>query len=329
MSAGRRAGGARGFDRLEQLAAAHPVRVGRYDLAVLAVRGVRRAIEVRVTGLAAEMTYYALISLLPLTTALGAALGFMERLLGADRVARIESAIVRGLGTVFEEQLTDDVLAPLVGSLLREERTGVALGSVAVAVWLASRMFRAAIRALDDAYRVPERRGLLALWGMGLGMSLGAVVTVAVVLAMIVVGPLLGGGRRLAEWLGQGQAWDVTWAVLRWPVVAVVSVAFLGLLYHFGPNVRTTWRQCLPGAVVGTLGLVVVAIGFRSYLAWAGSGAPDVGAAGQAVRVAAQVIGMVLASVLWVWLSSIVVLTGGVVNAELQRMRGERAVPAA
>src|SRR5690606_28147660 len=47
---------------------------------LVTVRAWRRAIDVRVTGLAAEMTYYGLISLVPLLTALGASLGFLERL---------------------------------------------------------------------------------------------------------------------------------------------------------------------------------------------------------------------------------------------------------
>ncbi|MBO1751814.1 YihY/virulence factor BrkB family protein [Actinotalea sp. BY-33] len=326
LRAGPRGSGV--LDRLEALAVRHPVTVRRDNLALVAVRGVRRSIEVRVTGLAAEMTYYAIISLLPLLTALGAALGFLERVLGDEQVTEIEDGLVDGLARVFDQQVTTDVLAPLVRSLLREERTGVAVTSIVVALWLASRMFRAAIRALDDAYRVPERRGLLGQWGLGLGMSLGAVVTLVSLLGMLVVGPLLGGGQRLAEWFGWGDVFTGVWAVLRWPAIGLVCIAFLTLLYRWGPNVVTTWRRCLPGAVVGMLGLVGVAVAFQVYLDVAGPGAPDVGQADAAVRVAAQVIGAALAGILWLWLSAIVILVGGVVNAELQAQRDEPALPA-
>lgn len=311
--------------RLEDLAVRRPVGPGWLNLFLLAVRAARRFSEVRVTGLAAEMTYYALISLLPLITALGAALGFLQRFAGQEQVRQIETAFVSVLARVFDEELAGDILTPMVEGLLRQERAGLAFGSLAVALWLAGRMFRAAIRALDDAYVVSERRGLLALWGLGAGLSLIAVLTVLAVLAMVVIGPLLGGGQRLAEWMGLGQAFEVLWALARWPVVAAICVMFLLILYRHGPNVRNTWWDCLPGAVFGTVALVGVAIGFQVYLSVAGPTVPEVAEGGEAVAIAGRMLGAVLAGVLWVWLSSIVVLTGGVLNAEVRRLRRDAA----
>jgi membrane protein len=318
-----RAGGTTMFDRLEGLAVRRPARVGRYNVSLVAARGSRRIGDVRVTGLAAEMTYYALISLIPLVTALGAALGFLQRFVGEQRVTEIEDGLVEALGRVFDQELTDDVLAPIVQGLLREERAGVALGGVVVALWLAARMFRAAIRALDDAYAVPERRSVLSQFALGLGLSVLAVLTLVMLLSMVVIGPLLGGGRAVADALGLGDVFAVVWAVARWPAVAAAAIGFLALVYRHGPNVETTYRHCLPGAVFGAVGLVVVAVGFQVYLSLAGPAAPQVEGDGEAVVAAAQTIGAVMAGVLWLWLSSIVILVGGVVNAELQRQREE------
>ncbi|KGM13481.1 YihY/virulence factor BrkB family protein [Cellulomonas bogoriensis] len=312
------------FEGAERLAARWPVVVAGYSLTGVVVQCWRRFVEVRVTGLAAEMTYFAMISVLPLVTALGAALGFLERVVGREDVDRIEQTVVDWLAGVFDQQLTADVLAPLVRGLLRDERAGVAVGSVAIALFLASRMFRAAIRALDDAYMVPERRTLVAQWTLGLGLALGAVITLVVLLTMLVIGPLLGGGQWLAEAAGQEEAYETAWATARWPLVAVVSALFLLVLYRYGPNARNTWWGCVPGALLGTAALVLVAFGFGYYLDVAGPAAPAVGDAGEAVGVAAQTIGAVLAAVLWLWLSSIVILTGGVLNAELGRSRRAR-----
>ncbi|TNC17058.1 YihY/virulence factor BrkB family protein [Georgenia sp. 311] len=299
---------------------------GRGDVVSVAVRAARRAADVRVTGLAAEMTYYAIISLVPLLTALGAGLGFLERFAGPAVVARLEDSLVGAVSTVFAEQVATDVLAPLIEGLLREERTGVAVGGLLLALWLASRMFRAAIRALDDAYRVPERRTLLAQYALGIALALGAVLTLLLLLALVVVGPLLGDGRELADRLGLGVMFEVAWSVARWPVLAAVTTAYLVVLYRYGPNVSTTWTRCLPGAVAGTVGVVVVAVGFAGYLALAGPSPPGAqGGQDDAVTAAAQTIGLVLAGVVWLWSSSIVVLAGGVLNAELARAREGRA----
>jgi membrane protein len=122
-----------------------------------------------------------------------------------------------------------------------------------------------------------------------------------------------------------GRAFEVAWAVGRWPVVFGLAAAFLAWIYRTGPNVKNTWRECLPGALLGTTGMVLVAAGFRAYLELAGPQAPAVGDADVVVRIAAQTIGAILATVLLVWLTSIAVLTGGVLNAELDRSRDAAA----
>lgn len=318
------------FDRAETWALDRPFSIRGVHVPALAIRSWKRAIDVRITGLAAEMTYYGLISLAPLLTALGASLGFLERILGEDQIAEIEATLVDGLAGVFAEQVAEDVLAPLIQGLLREERAGVAIGSILVALWLASRMFRATIRALDDAHTVVDRRGFVAQWTLGLALALGAVVTLVALLVIIVVGPLLGDGQEIADRFGLGAVFDVVWTTLRWPVVAVLSGAYLTILYRYGPNIDTTWRRCLMGAVVGTLGLVVVSVGFGIYLRLAVPTGLEVGEVeGAAVVAAAQAIGLVLVGVLWLWLSSIVIIAGGVLNAELERERSGGRLPEA
>lgn len=310
------------LQRVEDFTEVHALSVGWLNVPLLVVRCARRISHVRVTGLAAEMTYYALISILPLVTAFGAALGSLERFVGQDRVDQIQSTVVDQVVRVFDHQIGADVLAPLVEGLLGQERTGVAIGGTVVALWLASRMFRAAIRALDDAYTVEERRSFVQQVMLGLALALGAVLTLVVLLSMLVIGPLLGGGEEIADLFGLGSVFTSAWELLRWPAVVLLAVGFLALLYRYGPNVSTTWQRCLPGAVGGTIGLLVVALGFQVYLGAAGSSVPGEDAATQTVAIAAQTIGAILAAVLWLWVSSIVILAGGVLNAEVQRMRG-------
>jgi membrane protein len=311
-------------DRAVRLADRHPVTVGGWNVAAVAVRAATRAADVRVTGLAAEMTYYALISLVPIATALGASLGYLRPLLGDDRVEEIRTSAVNGLAAVFDQQVAADVLVPLVDGLLDEQRGGFALGALAVTLFLASRVFRAAVRALDDAYRVGSRRNVVSQYLLGLAFTVGAALVMLVtVLVLVVVGPALGGGEQLARSLGLGDAFRSAWAVLRWPAVTGVSVAFLTLLYRYAPNADTTWRQCLPGAVLGTVGVLLVSSGFTLYLRVAVPGTPGADPQSAAVvQAAAQMLGLVLAGALWLWLCSIAVLVGGVLDAEVDVGRG-------
>lgn len=304
------------FDRLEGWAGRTPVHWRDRNLTLLATRVARRFVDTRVTGLAAEMTYYTVLSIVPLLTGLGASLGLLSRVVGPESIRDIEAAIIRAVENVFSEELIADVVAPLIEELLRQERAGVALGGLALSVWLASRVFRAAIRALDDAYDVDDRRTLLQQWALALAFTGGAVVLVTVSLAFAVVGPLLGGGRQIAEWIGAGSAFELAWAIGRWPVLMVVSMGFLSWLYRAGPNVENRWRDCLPGAVVASVVLILVTTAFRAYLAVAGPDRPEVAAGDAAVQLAAQLLGVLAATLILVWLSNIAILLGGVFNAE-------------
>jgi membrane protein len=306
----------------------HPVRIGRTSMSLLVVRVVRRFLDVRVMGLAAEMTYYALLSVFPLLGALGASLGFLERFAGADAARGAELTILRGVDAVFSAEVTADVIAPLIAGLLREERGGFALTSFLVTLFFASRVFRSAIESLDSTYSVEERRSMPWVWGLGLVFALAAVLTGTVMVAMVVIGPLLGGGFAIARLLRLGPVYEVVLEVIRMPAVFLVATAFLSLLYRFGPNVRHTWRETLPGAVFGMVGLVAVAVGFRSYIQLTGLQSPEIADADDAVLVALQLIGALMAALFWFWLSSMVVLTGGVVNAEVSRMRKGLPPPA-
>lgn len=101
-------------------------------------------------------------------------------------------------------------------------------------------------------------------------------------------------------------------------------VTFLTFLFRYAPNVAHHWRRCLPGAVIGSLGLLLVSTGFTLYVrAFAPNPLAADAADAAVVRAAAQMLSLVLAGVLWLWLGSIVVLLGGIVNAELDE---ERAV---
>jgi len=304
------------LDRLEDAAAEVGWRFRGRNPATVAVGVVRRFVDVRIAGLAAEMTYYALLSVVPLIGAFGAGLGAVERLFGGERAEELQDGLVEGIEAVLSAEVADEVAVPLVEDLLTQQRTGLALGGLAVSLWLASRMFRAAIRALDDAYGVEERRTLLQQYVLSVGFVIGALVLAVVCLSMLVVGPLLGGGRRLAGWIGAESAFAYAWNWGRWPVVAVVAVTFLAWLYRAGPNVDNRWRDCLPGAAVAAVCLVAVTVGFQAYLRLAGPQEVEVGVADDAVRAAAQLLGVLLVSLLYAWMANICLLLGGVVNAE-------------
>jgi membrane protein len=305
--------------RFEAWARRRRMRIREVNPFLVVVRASRRFSSVRVPGLSAEMSYYALISLIPFLIAVGASFGMLERVIGAAQIHEVENTVVRGLQQVFSPELTADVLEPLVRSLLEQERTGVALLSLLVTFFLASAVFRAMIRALDDAYQVPERRRGIYLWMMAYLFALGSIVVLTSVLSLIVVGPLMGGGARLASVVGLGRAFEVLWALGRWPVVFAIAVAYFGWVFRVAPNVENGWRHSLPGAVVSTVAIIVISAGLRVYLDALGPRAPTVAPDEEALAIVSQTIGTLLAVILWLWLIGMAVISGGLINAEIRR----------
>jgi membrane protein len=308
-------------ERALRWAQARGARLFGHNPWALTVRTLRSAAEDRVTGLAAEMAFFGILSLLPMVVAVGAALGFLERLIGVDQVTRGQQLVLQTVDTVLSPQVTRDVIRPLIDGLLTEQRGGVALSSILIAVFLASRVFTAMIRALDLAYNVEERRNVVVQRLLALGFAIGFVLVLAAVLTVVVAGPLVGGGRQIAEWFGLGELFTAAWSIARWPIVLIAAVAFFATLYHFGPNITTTWRRSLPGAVLGVLLWIAVSLGLRVYLAALGTPGARFTPQDDALAAAGSLIGAMAAFVIWSFVSGVALLLGGELNSELAAAR--------
>ena len=74
-------------DRIKAWAARRPERIFGHNPWQLAARGPQR-LRHRTTGPAAEMSFFAMLTLVPLTVAVGAALGQIQRFIGPEKIAR-------------------------------------------------------------------------------------------------------------------------------------------------------------------------------------------------------------------------------------------------
>lgn len=188
-----------------------------------------------------------------------------------------------------------------------------------MSLYLASRVFTATIRALDLAYDVTERRGLVVQRLLALGFAVGFVVAVTVTLTLMVVGPLLGSAQSLATRFGLGSAFELAWSVGRWPLLLVIVVAFLACVYRYGPAVDHHWRDCVPGAVLGVVLWLLASAAFRLYLQVGGGETATFIPENAAVALVARVVGAMVATILWTYLTGFAILVGGELNAELRR----------
>ena len=219
----------------------------------------------RVGGLAAEIAFFALLGLFPAVIAFAAALSWLDVVIGQGAAADARAWLLDQVIGVFG---ADNTLQSTLADLFERSNTGALTVGTALVLYASSRGFVAVVKALDVAYNLDldERRGWLSSRLVGLGLTAFTVAVAALVVTMIVVGPLLGGGEEIAGRFGAGSAFTAAWNWLRWPVVFGVVVVWATTVYRVAPRQRVPWRRELPGAVVATAWWMAVSLGFRTYL---------------------------------------------------------------
>jgi membrane protein len=217
---------------------------------------------------------------------------------------------LRGLETVLPDNVVRFIADQLQTQARRSQgELGVAVAiSIAVAVYSARSAARALIDALNRAYRVRDRRGpiqkLLLSVAMATATLLGLLIVFGVVVALPGIVAMTGlRGYHIVQWL-------------RWPVLMFVIFAALSALYRYGPSPRPlgTERHLWPGALSATFLLVIVSWGLSLWVDRVANYDLVYGAFGSVVVV-----------LLWFYLSTIAIVVGGFVNAELERHAGAPA----
>jgi membrane protein len=269
-----------------------------------------------VSGVAAEIAFFGLLSLFPTLLALSAGLSSLDAVVGSDLAVRVRTETLDFLRRVLTDEADTTVTA--VEDLFDDGSTGVLTIGAVAALWSMSRAVAAVVRGLNVAYDVEERRSWLGRRLTGLFLGVGSLVALLVGSGVLVFGPLLGGAREAADLVGAGDAVATAWAWARVPVAFVLLTAWTVVVFHFAPFERTAWRWHLPGAALATVWWMVASLGLRLYL--------DTGVAGNDVF---GVLGGALSLTLWLYLLALGLLAGGELNAVLARLHAvERRRPA-
>jgi membrane protein len=183
---------------------------------------------------------------------------------------------------------------------------GVAVAtSIVVAVYSARSAARALITVLNRAYRVRDTRRTLHKVLISIAMAISTLVGLMLMFGAVVALP---GIIALLHLRGLHLA-----SMLRWPLLMGLLYVALLLLYRYGPSPRTlgTERHLWPGALFATVLLIVVSWGLSQWVERVSNYALFYGAFGSVVVV-----------LLWFYLSTISLVFGGFINAELERDAG-------
>jgi membrane protein len=181
------------------------------------------------------------------------------------------------------------------------------LVGAAGATWAASGAMGSVLKAVNRAYERVETRPFWKTRLIAIVLVLLTGLTTAGLLLLIVFGGPLG--QAIAEHAGLGGAFDLAWAVLRWPTAFVAILLFFALVYYLAPNVDVRdWKWISPGSLVGGLSWLALSALFALYTSFSDSYSKTYGALAS---------GIVL--LLWLNYSAFALLFGAELNSELDR----------
>jgi membrane protein len=251
----------------------------------------------RLLALAAGVVFYSLVALFPAIAAGVSSYALFANAATIGKHLSIAADMVpAGSLDMLGEEITR-IAAKSDGKLT----LGFAVG-LGIALWSANAGMKAIFDALNIIYHEDEKRGLIRLNLVSLLFTICAIAGTGLAIALVVVFPLL-----LAAF-GLTSSDHPIIGYLRWPLMFVLVILGLAVLYRYGPSRRLVkWRWITVGSVFAALAWLVVSSLFSWYLGNFANYNATYGA-----------LGAVVGLMMWMWLSTIVVLVGAELNSEIE-----------
>lgn len=271
---------------------------------------VNSCMEYRILGLAAEAAFFTLLSVPPLLLSLIGLLGYVDDWTGADTIHSLETNLLDASRTVLSDKGVKEIAEPILHDVMKGGRPDVISIGFLFALWSGSRAVNVFIDTITVMYGLDGVRGIVKTRIMSFLLFIVALLIGSVALPLMVAGP--DAVVRIVPWSG------TVVQVLYWPVVIVLSIAFLTTLYHVSVPVRSPWIEDVPGALVALAMWVLGSFLLRIYLMYTIEGATIYGSLAAAVAV-----------LLWIGVGAFAVLVGAAVNAAIDRVWPAAATAAA
>ncbi len=248
-----------------------------------------------VAGQAAKVAYYFFMSLPPALMAVFALTGIF----GGPETAERISAELRTALPGEAAGLVDD----FVSQVVMQKKPGLLSIGLLLALWSASNVFSSFADTLNVAYGVEEDRSFVKKKLVALGTML------AVAVLFLAGSTALLAGPKISDALGLGEVGRVVWGIAQWPLAFVLISAAFWIIYYVLPNKdqsgcrKTLFKASMIAAalwLLATLAFRLYVTNFSSYSATYGF------------------IGAIIVLLLWMYVTSMMVLLGGEIASEME-----------
>jgi membrane protein len=250
----------------------------------------------RVTGLAAEAAFFAILSLPPLIFGLAGAIGYVADRFDVQTIANFRVEVLRLSARALTPDAVNSVIAPTLDDVLSGGRFEVVSIGFVLALWSGSRALNVLVDTITIMYGLAGRRGIVRTRALSFSLY------VVFLLAGVVLLPLVLAGPSLVDRVLPNRFELV--ASLYWPAVLIGSICVLATLYHLAVPVRSHWRGELPGAALTLLMWIGGSALLRQVLSLSTGGSSIYGPLAAPIAV-----------LIWLYVISIATLIGAAFNA--------------
>lgn len=200
--------------------------------------------------------------------------------------------------------------------------------SILAALWSASAGISTLMAVLSFAYHVEDRRSYFKE-----RLVIAPLLTIALSILMIAAMAIILFGGMATSWashhgLGSAAVWS--WKIAQYAVALFFVVLSFAILYYWGPDVKQQkWYWITPGSITGVALWILASAGFRIYLHFSNTYNATYGS-----------LGAVIILMMWFYITSLALLIGAEINAEIEhaaaehgradaKLKGEKEAPAA
>jgi membrane protein len=265
---------------------------------------ISRVIDDDIDALAAQVTYYLLLSFFPFLLLLLSMLGYSE-LRSKDVLIYLSQIMPKNSFDLIYTTVIE-VFDSTNGNLLPLSIMGL--------VWTGSSGFRAIMKGLNKAYDEKETRPYWKTLSISILFMVGLALVIIAAVALVVFGQTIGGA--IESRFNVSSSFILGWDIIRYLVTLGGMIFIFAALYHFTPCRRLTWIEVMPGAIFSTLGWLISSLGFAYYVNNFNNYSSVYGG-----------IGAVIVLMLWLYITSIIILVGGEINAQVAFQREGKEKP--
>lgn len=256
-----------------------------------------------VTAIGAQLAYYLTLSIFPFIIFFLSILQFTP-LADVNVLQKLLSPLPGETGKILYE---------LINNIIRDGSLALLSFGAIGSIWSSSNGIMAVMKAVNRALDLDEDRPYLKLKGLSILFTIG------LFLILIVAFTVLIFGEVIFKALFVSYTWPtvVIWKILKLLIPLIFMVLAITILYKYSPSIKDginiKFSESIPGAIFASLLWVILSTGFSFYVSNFGSYSKTYGS-----------LGGVIVFLIWLYMSSIVIVLGAEVNATLLSMKDKK-----